>query len=77
VPRSALIFSSSGDLGVRTVDRQGKVGFTPTTIVEDDQSFMWLAGVSDGARVIVQGQDFVREGNRVDAVAATELAASR
>jgi hypothetical protein len=33
--------------------------------------------VSDGARVIVQGQDFVREGNRVDAVAATELAASR
>jgi multidrug efflux system membrane fusion protein len=77
VPRSALIFSSAGDLGVRTVDGEGKVGFAPTTIVEDDQSFMWLAGVPDGARVIVQGQDFVREGNRVDAVAATELAASR
>jgi multidrug efflux system membrane fusion protein len=77
VPRSALIFSSAGDLGVRTVDRESKVGFTPTTIVEDDQNFMWLAGVSDGARVIVQGQDFVREGNRVEAVAATELAASR
>ena len=23
---------------------------------------MWVAGVPDGARVIVQGQDFVREG---------------
>ncbi|MBN8965158.1 MAG: efflux RND transporter periplasmic adaptor subunit [Rhizobiales bacterium] len=77
VPRSALIFSSAGDLGVRTVDGEGKVGFAPTTIVEDDQSFMWLAGVADGARVIVQGQDFVREGNRVSAVPATELAASR
>jgi len=77
VPRSALIFSSAGDLGVRTVDEQGKVGFAPTTIVEDDQNFMWLAGVPDHARVIVQGQDFVREGNRVEAVPANELAASR
>ena len=25
---------------------------------------MWVAGVADGARVIVQGQDFVREGQR-------------
>ena len=39
----------------------------PVSIVEDDQSFMWLAGVPDGARVIVQGQDFVREGNMVEA----------
>ncbi len=31
---------------------------------------MWLAGVPDGARVIVQGQDFVREGNLVEPVAA-------
>ena len=30
---------------------------------------MWLAGVPDGARVIVQGQDFVREGNLVEPVA--------
>jgi len=77
VPRSALIFSAAGDLGVRTVDEQGKVGFTPATIVQDDRNFMWLAGVADGARVIVQGQDFVREGNRVSAVPATELAANR
>jgi multidrug efflux system membrane fusion protein len=70
VPRSALIFSSAGDLGVRIVDQDGKVGFVSTTFVEDDQAFMWLAGVPDGARVIVQGQDFVREGLVVDAVEA-------
>lgn len=76
VPRSALVFSSSGELGVRTVADGGKVGFMPVSIVEDEQSFMWLAGVPDGARVIVQGQDFVREGNVVEAVpaAATQSA---
>lgn len=79
VPRSALIFSSAGDLGVRTVDKDGKVGFVATSIVEDDQAFMWLAGVPDSARVIVQGQDFVREGLAVDAVeaAAPEKSAQR
>jgi multidrug efflux system membrane fusion protein len=78
VPRSALIFSSAGDLGVRVVDWDGKVSFVPTTIIEDEQSHMWLAGVPDGARVIVQGQSFVREGMRVEAViAAAEQSARR
>jgi multidrug efflux system membrane fusion protein len=53
------------------VNKDGKVGFVPTTIVEDEQTHMWLAGVPDGARVIVQGQSFVREGMQVDAVVAT------
>jgi multidrug efflux system membrane fusion protein len=77
VPRSALVFSSAGDVGVRAVDAEGKVTFIPTTIVEDDQAYMWLAGLPDGARVIVQGQDFVREGNLVEPVALGEQAAQR
>ncbi len=77
MPRSALIFSSRGDLGVRTVDAQSKVGFVPVTVIEDDQNFMWLGGVPDGARVIVQGQDFVREGALVEVVSAIEQSARR
>ena len=38
---------------------------------------MWLAGVPDGARVIVQGQDFVREGNLVEPVPAPQPTAQR
>jgi multidrug efflux system membrane fusion protein len=34
---------------------------------------MWVAGIPNGARVIVQGQDFVREGQQVVAV-PTEVA---
>jgi multidrug efflux system membrane fusion protein len=77
VPRSALTFSSAGDLGLRTVGTDGAVKFAPVTIVEDEQSSMWVAGIDDGAKVIVQGQDFVREGQKVEAVPASEQTASR
>ncbi|MFN3349447.1 efflux RND transporter periplasmic adaptor subunit [Pseudorhodoplanes sp.] len=70
VPRSALTFSSSGDLGVRMVNGGAKVDFVPVSVVEDDQGHMWVSGIPDGARVIVQGQDFVREGQQVVAVPA-------
>ena len=68
VPRSALTFSSAGDLGVRVVDAASTVAFVAVSVVEDQQEFMWVGGIADGARVIVQGQDFVREGQQVEAV---------
>lgn len=70
VPRSALVFAASGDLGVRFVNAEDIVAFAPVAVVEDDQAFMWVSGIADGARVIVDGQDFVREGQNVDAVPA-------
>ena len=75
VPRSALTFSSTGNLGVRTVDADGTVGFVSIAVVEDEQAYMWVGGIPDGSRVIVQGQDFVREGQKIEAVAAPELTA--
>jgi membrane fusion protein, multidrug efflux system len=68
VPRSALTLASNGDVGVRTVNAGNTVAFMPVSVVEDDQTFMWVEGIPDGTRVIVQGQDFVREGQRVEAV---------
>jgi membrane fusion protein, multidrug efflux system len=76
VPRSALTFSSAGELGVRMVDANGAVGFLPVSVVEDQQTTMWVAGIPDNSRVIVQGQDFVREGQKVDTVEAAEVTAT-
>ena len=70
VPRSALTFSSAGDLGVRVVDADNKVVFTPVSVIDDQQENMWVRGLADGARIIVQGQDFVREGQVVEPVPA-------
>ena len=70
VPRSALTFSSGGELGVRVADAAGKVAFVPVGVVEDEQQIMWVSGLEDRTRVIVQGQDFVREGQTVETVEA-------
>jgi multidrug efflux system membrane fusion protein len=74
VPRSALTIASNGDIGVRTVGADGTVAFNRVSVIEDEQTYMWVAGLGSGARVIVQGQDFVREGQTVEAVAAVEAA---
>jgi multidrug efflux system membrane fusion protein len=70
VPRSALTISSAGEIGVRSVNDAGIVGFLPVRVIEDVQTAMWVTGIPDSTRVIVQGQDFVREGQTVEAVAA-------
>jgi len=65
IPRSALTFSSEGELGVRLVDETDHVAFAPVTLVEDGRATIWVAGLPDNAAVIVQGQDFVVEGQHV------------
>jgi multidrug efflux system membrane fusion protein len=77
VPRSALTISSAGDIGVRVVGDGDKVQFVPVQIVEDLQATMWLGGIADGVRVIVRGQDFVREGQKVATVDAAGERAER
>jgi membrane fusion protein, multidrug efflux system len=76
LPRSALTISSNGDIGVRSVNASGRVGFMPVSVVEDQQSQMWVAGIPDRTRVIIRGQDFVRDGQEVEAIEAEELTAT-
>ena len=70
VPRSALTFSSEGRLGVRLAGDGDKVVFAPVGLVEDETEFFWVSGLKNGDRIIVQGQDFVKEGQIVEAVPA-------
>jgi multidrug efflux system membrane fusion protein len=67
VPRSALTFSEDGRLGVRVVE-DGKVAFKVVALVEDSSEIVHVSGLAAGMQVIVQGQDFVRDGQRVEAV---------
>src|SRR5918993_169710 len=73
LPRSVLTFSTEGQLSVRTVGSDGIVASVPVTIIEDGGDQIWVAGPDGGARIIVQGQDFVKDGQRVEAVAAVGL----
>jgi multidrug efflux system membrane fusion protein len=64
-------------LGVRAVDAADTVQFIPVSVIEDDQADMWVSGIAGGTRVIVQGQDFVREDQKVSPVPASAPAGSR
>lgn len=68
IPRSALTFSAEGRLIVRTVGAENKVSAAAVSIIEDQLEQVWLSGIPAGAKVIVQGQDFVKEGETVDPV---------
>ena len=70
-PRSAPTFSSAGELGVRIVPSESIVKFVPVSLVADNQDEMFVNGITPASRIIVQGQDFVREGQTVTAVPAT------
>jgi multidrug efflux system membrane fusion protein len=75
VPRSALIFSDEGHLGVRIADADSKAQFVPVELVDDGLSMVWVTGLNGVSRVIVVGQDFVKDGDPVEAVTAAEAAA--
>jgi multidrug efflux system membrane fusion protein len=52
------------------VDKDDKVVFFPIDLVDDTPKGLVLGGIPADARVIVQGQDLVAEGNHVKAVEA-------
>jgi multidrug efflux system membrane fusion protein len=73
-PRSALTFSAAGELSVRVVDAKGIVSSVAVGIVEDARDEVWISGPKAGERIIVQGQDFVKDGQEVGTVDATSAA---
>ncbi len=77
LPRSVVTLSGEGDLGIRGVDDEDKVVFYPIDLVDDTANGLYLAGVPADARIIVAGQDLVREGETVTAVTADEATIQR
>lgn len=68
IARSALTFSAEGELGVRFIDEGNVVGFAAVSLVDDEDSHIWVSGLRDGLRVITRGQEFIREGQKVEPV---------
>lgn len=70
LPRSVVTLNEEGDLGVRTLDRNERVGFVAIDLIDDTPSGLILGGIDEDARVIVAGQDLVTTGDVVNAVEA-------
>ncbi|MGL6211297.1 MAG: efflux RND transporter periplasmic adaptor subunit [Paracoccaceae bacterium] len=72
VPRSVITLADSGELGVRVVADDDIAHFVPVGIIDDTETGLVVTGVPDGVRIIVAGQDLVRDGDKV-AVATTGI----
>ncbi len=65
-----LALDDKGNIGVKTV-AEDKVVFTPINVVKSESDGLWLTGLGQQANVITLGQGFVRDGDVVEAVTAT------
>ena len=67
VSPALLSLSDRDEIGVKSVDDDGRVVFHPVNIVRTAVDGVWITGLPDRVRVITVGQGFVREGDQVEA----------
>ncbi|MBL9011849.1 MAG: efflux RND transporter periplasmic adaptor subunit [Alphaproteobacteria bacterium] len=69
VPPSILTLSDDGAVGVKIVE-DGKARFMPVTVIDETREAVWVTGLPATANVILVGQDFVVDGQDVNAISA-------
>lgn len=67
VSPALLSLNGRDEIGIKSVDDDGKVVFHAVDIVRTAADGVWITGLPDRVRVITVGQGFVREGDRVEA----------
>ena len=69
VSPAVLTLDDDGVVGVKTVTGEGVVAFHPVTLLGDSPDGIWVGGLPANATVITVGQEYVKPGQRVTAVA--------
>ena len=70
IPVSSLVLDSAGRQGVRYVDAEGRVAFAPIKVSEETSDGLWVTGLSGPVNLIVVGQSYVADGQKVRVSAA-------
>ena len=70
---SILLLSDEGDLGVRVVNDKDEVVFLPIKIIEDTSDGIWVTGIPNLSKLIVLGQGFVKNGEKVKTTLLTDV----
>lgn len=59
---SAMTLNDEGRVGLRIVGEDARARFVPVEVLRDTRDGIWVSGLPETARVIVVGQEYVREG---------------
>jgi multidrug efflux system membrane fusion protein len=65
IPRSIITLSDQGEIGLRVVGEDNIAQFVPVTLIDDTPAGLVVTGVPEKVRIIVSGQDLVRDGDEV------------
>jgi multidrug efflux system membrane fusion protein len=68
IPSSIITLDDKGVIGVRAVGTDGVVEFNRVELVDDTPEGLWVSGLPAKVTLIVVGQDYVKEGEKVVAV---------
>jgi multidrug efflux system membrane fusion protein len=67
-----LALDESGQLGAKTVKEDGRVAFYPVEVVRTEMNGVWVTGLPNTVNLITVGQGFVRAGETVKTVSASQ-----
>lgn len=65
VPRSIITLSEEGEIGLRVVGPDNVARFAAIELIDDTAEGLVVKGVPEDARIVVSGQDLVRDGETV------------
>lgn len=65
IPAKILTLNEAGQLGVRYLDERDIVHFTTVSVLDENQNGLWVSGLPERTRIIVEGQDYVSTGTHV------------
>jgi membrane fusion protein, multidrug efflux system len=71
LPGSVLILNDAGKFGVRVLNADNTTQFTPVEVIAQDTDGMWVTGLASSVKLVVLGQDYVRDGEKVDPAVET------
>jgi membrane fusion protein, multidrug efflux system len=61
-----LSLNDAGVMGIKVVDNEGIVRFYTVELLKSDRDGLWLGGLPQSMDLIIVGQGFVREGDKVE-----------
>lgn len=67
---AVLTLDDAGNIGVKVVNAEGRVEFHAVALMADSPDGVWVTGLPASVDVIIVGQEFVRDGQRVKPVKA-------
>ena len=76
IPSSIIALNDNGTVGIRTVNQEGRVSFQPIQLIDDTPEGLWIAGLPDKVTIITVGQDYVIDGQKVEAIPANQVGAA-